>query len=117
MRRIPKYTPINSDFPYKETPSYARNGGRFYITIKTPKTPIDQGTHNLPQLWHSRVVRSFNLIFRGYLAGTTPVLSVRSSLFVLCRYYFENVRIVWLIGDSFFSIISLHHLWETVIRK
>ena len=29
--------PVNSDFPYKEMPSYARNGGRFYTTIKTPK--------------------------------------------------------------------------------
>ena len=30
--------PINDDLPYKETPSYARNGGRFYTIIK-PKDP------------------------------------------------------------------------------
>ena len=28
---------INDNLPYKETPSYARNGDRFYTTIKTPK--------------------------------------------------------------------------------
>ena len=45
-------------------------------------------------LWHSRVVRNSNLTFEGYLAGTTPVLSVMSSLFVLCRCCFEYVRTV-----------------------
>ena len=29
--------PINDDLRYKETPSYARNGGRFYTTIKTQR--------------------------------------------------------------------------------
>ena len=42
-------------------------------------------------LWHSRVVRNSNLTFGGYLAGTTPVLSVRSSLFVLRKCCFEHV--------------------------
>ena len=61
---------------------------------KIPNTLINQGTHNSPQLWHSRVVRSSNLNFGGYLAGTTPVLSARSSLFVLCRCCFEHMWIV-----------------------
>ena len=52
---------------------------------KSPNTLTNQGTYNWPQLWHFRVVKSSNLTFRGYLAGTTPVLSVRSSLFLLHR--------------------------------
>ena len=37
ISRIPQYTHIYDNLPCKETPSYARNGGRFYTTIKTPK--------------------------------------------------------------------------------
>ena len=47
------------------------------------KDPQKTGTHNSSQLWHSRVVKSSNLTFGGYLAGTTLVLSVRSSLFIV----------------------------------
>ena len=60
----------------------------FYY-YKIPNTLINQGTHNSPQLWHSRVVRSSDLTFREYLAGTTPVLSVRSSLFVFVQVLFR----------------------------
>ena len=69
---------INDDLLYKETSSYARNEVLHYY--KNPKTLRKQGMHNSAQLWHSRVVRSSNLTFGGFLAGTTPVLSVRSSL-------------------------------------
>ena len=34
--------PINDDLSHKETPSNARNGGRFYITTKTPKPSEDK---------------------------------------------------------------------------
>ena len=61
---------------------------------KSPETLTNQGTHNLPQLWPSRVVKSSNLTVEGYLAGTTQMLSIGSSLFVLCRYCFEYVRTV-----------------------
>ena len=61
---------------------------------KSPNILINQGTHNSHQLWHSRVMRSSNLTFGGYLTGTTSVLSARSSLFVLCRCCFEHVRTV-----------------------
>ena len=50
---------------------------------KSPKTLTNHGTHNSTQFWHSRVVRSSNLTFEGYLAGITPVLSIRSFLFVV----------------------------------
>ena len=44
------------------------------------------------------------------MAGTTPVLSVR-SFSVLGRSGVERVGTVWLISD-FFDIISWRHLWE-----
>ena len=44
------------------------------------------------------------------MAGTTPVLSVR-SFSVLDRSGVERVGTIWLIGD-FFSIISWRRLWE-----
>ena len=69
------------------------------LLLYKSKNLTNQGSHNLPQFWHSRVVKSSNLTFRGYLAGTTPVLFVRSSLFVLCRYCFKHVRTVWLTID------------------
>ena len=48
-----------------------------------PKDPQKTGTHNSSKLWHSKVVRSSNLTFGGYLADTTPVISVRSSLSIV----------------------------------
>ena len=30
--------PINDNLPYREMPSYTRNGGRFYTIIKIPKS-------------------------------------------------------------------------------
>ena len=64
---------------------------------KNPKTLINQGTRNFPQLWHSIVIEILsNLIFGGYLAGTTPILSIRSLVFLLRRFYQERVRTMWL---------------------
>ena len=40
------------------------------------------------------------------MAGTTPVLFVRSSLFLLCKSCFKCARIVWLTGD-FYGIIII----------
>ena len=51
-----------------------------------------------------------DLTFRGFLAGTTSVLSVR-SFSVLGRSGVERVGTVWLTGD-FFGIISWRRLWE-----
>ena len=50
---------------------------------KSPNTLTNQGTHNFPQLWHSKVVKISNLTFEGNLVDTTLVLSVRSSLCVV----------------------------------
>ena len=57
-------------------------------------------------------MRSSNLTFGGYLAGTTLVLSARFSLFivhVLFRVCEDYVAHWWF----FFGIISWCRLWET----
>ena len=69
--------------------------------------------HNFPQLWHSRVMRSSNLTFRGYLADTTPVLSVGSSLFVLCWCHFEHVLTLYLTVDFPASSVVLLKMYAT----
>ena len=51
-----------------------------------------------------------NLTFGGYLAGTTPMFSIRFSLFVvqvLLQACKDCVAHWW-----FFGIINLRHLWE-----
>ena len=48
-----------------------------------------------------------NLTFGGYLAGTTPVLSARSSSFsVLSRSGIEYVRTMRLTGDFLASLVG-----------
>ena len=49
-----------------------------------------------------------NLTFEEYLAGTTPVLSVRSSSSLLCRSCVRHVRTVWLI-DDFLALSQMKH--------
>ena len=66
---------------------------------KNPKTLASQGTHNLPQLWHSELWKFFNLTFEGYLTGIILVLSVRSSLFLFHRFCLEHVRIMRLTNN------------------
>ena len=73
---------------------------------KNPNTLTNQGTHNFTPLQHSRVVRSSNLTFGGYLAGTTPVLSVRFFLFVLCRCHCEHVLTMQLTVDFLASSVG-----------
>ena len=103
IRRVLEDTAINEDPPHKEKTCHASKGVWLYATIKT-QDPQEKGTHNSPQLWHSRVVRNSNLTFGGYLASITLVLSARSSL-LLCRYCLERARTVWLTGN-FFGIIT-----------
>ena len=65
--------------------------GQPFSTIKTSILSLTK-VRIINSLWHS--VRNSNLAFGGYLAGTTPVFSVRSSFFVLCRCCFEHVQTV-----------------------
>ena len=50
------------------------------------------------------------MTFGGYLASTTPVLSVR-FLFLFGRHCFEYERIMWLTGDFFGIITSVRLDW------
>ena len=55
---------------------------------KNPKTLTNQGKHNLPQLWHSRIVKSSNLTFGEYVASTTGYFfDIISLLYV---YFLKN---------------------------
>ena len=74
---------INEYLSYKEKTCYASLGVWFYTTIKALKTLKKQVCIIHPSSGTLRVVRSSNLTFGGYLAGTTSVLSIRSSLFVV----------------------------------
>ena len=76
-----------------------------FFYYKSLNTLTNQGTHNSPPLWHFRVVRSFNLTFEGYLAGTTPMLSVRSSLFAL-NVLFRAREAVWITVDFSASLVG-----------
>ena len=84
--RIPQDMCINEDLSYKERPSSPRNECQLYATIKTPKPSqikvctIYRSSGTL-ELW-----KFSNLTFRGYLAGSIPVLFVRSSSFLLRRF-------------------------------
>ena len=72
-------------FPIRKYILAPRNRSRFYTTIKNPQALKKQGTHNLPQLWYSRVVKVLYLTFRGSLAGTTPILSIEFFLFLVVQ--------------------------------
>ena len=107
--RIPPITCIYEDLPYKERPSPLRNECQLYAIIKTSKLSqtkvrIIYLSSVILELW-----KFFNLTFRGYLAGTTPVLSTRSSLFLFCRFCLEYVRTVRLTDDFW------HHQLQWVL--
>ena len=107
---------INEDLPYKEKPSSPRNGCQLYATIKTPKPSqikvrIMYSISGILELW-----KFSNLTFGGYLAGTTPVLSARSLLFLFRRFCLEHVRTVWLI-ENFWHHHLCYFLWNLYMEK
>ena len=85
-------------FPTRKSPLYqGTNVNSTYY--KNPKTLTNQGTHNFPSSSTLELWKFSDLIFGGYLAGTTPILSTRFSLFLFCKCYLEHVRTVWLTDD------------------
>ena len=77
-----------------------RNGCQSYATIKTlkpsqTKVRITYPNSSTLELWN----KFSNLTFKGYLAGTTPVLSIRSSLFLFRKYCLKHVRTMRLTDD------------------
>ena len=85
---------IDEDLPYKERPSPLRNECQLYTTIKTSKPSQTMVRMIYPNSGTLELWKFSNLTFKGYLADTTPVLSVRSSSSSLCRYCWEHVRTV-----------------------
>ena len=70
-----------------------QGGEATYYYYKSPNTLTNQGMHNLPSLTLQSRENNFNLTFGGYLAGITLILSVRSSIILLCRSTL-NVRVL-----------------------
>ena len=68
---------IYEDLSYKEQPSPPRNECQLYATIKAPKPSQNKVRIIYPNFNTLELWKFFNLTFRGYLAGTTPVLSAR----------------------------------------
>ena len=73
-------------------------------------------------IYHSLTLQSYknssNLTFGGYSAGTTPILSVKSSLFV-AQVTLSSIRIVQLAGDLY-GIINTHfysHVFQKTINN
>ena len=97
--RIPQNIWINENLSYKEKPSLPRNKCQLYATIKIPKPSQTKVRIFYPNSSTLELWKFSNLTFRGYLTGTTSVLSTRSSLFLFCRFCLEHVRIVRLIDD------------------
>ena len=94
MERILQNTCVNENLPHKEMPSSPKNKGQFHATIKKPKPSkikvhIIYPNSDTIELW-----KFSNLTFGGYLAGTAPMPSVRSSSSLLCRFCLEHARTV-----------------------
>ena len=110
--RISEDTQIKEVLSYKERTSRSRHGFRPYTTIKAPipsptKVRIIHLSFGTLELW----TRDFsNLTIKGYLAGTTPILLLRSSAFALCRFL-SGARKDHVAYWQFFGIISWRRLW------
>ena len=101
MSRILEYTCINEYLTHKEKTCSANKGVCPYVTIKTQRPSRKRYAQFLKSSYSLTLLElSSDLTFGGSLAGTTPILSVR-SFFVLGRSGIERVGIVWLTGDFF----------------
>ena len=56
-KRILQNICINEDLPYKEKTFSAKKWMLALRHYKNSKVLTNRGTHNLPKLWHSRVVK------------------------------------------------------------
>ena len=99
MKKILQNTCIYENLSHKEMPYSPRNKCRFHATIKNLKPSeikvrIIYHSFGTLELW-----KFSNLTFGGYLVGTTPVFSVRSSSSLLCRFCSEHATTVQFIDD------------------
>ena len=86
-------------FPTRKDLLHQETNVSSMLTIKAPK-PSDTKVHIIyPISGTLELWKFFNLTFRGYLAGTTLVLSARFSLFLFHSFCLEHVRTMWLTND------------------
>ena len=97
--RIPPITCIYEDLSYKERPSPPRNDCQLYATIKTPKPSQTKVRIIYPSSGTLEWWTFSNLTFGGYLAGITPILSVRFSSSLLRRSCLKHVSTVQLTNN------------------
>ena len=76
-----------------------RHEGHLYFTIKTPKPSQIKVCIIYPSSGTLELWKFSNLAFEGYLAGTTLVLSVRSSSSFLHKSCLDYMRTAWLTDD------------------
>ena len=106
IERIPRDTCIYEDLPHKETSSSQRKQMSVLHYYKNPK-PLEIKVHIIyPNFGTLELWTHSNLTFGGYLASTAPILSVRSSSSLLCRFCLERMRTVQLIDDSLASSVG-----------
>ena len=74
---------INRDLLHKDKTCNASKGVQFYATIKTQRLSESKVRIIDPSSGTLKLRKDSNLTFRGYLAVTTPMSSVRYFLFVV----------------------------------
>ena len=102
---------INKDLPHKERPSPPRNECQLYTIIKTSNPSQTKVRIIYPCSGTLKLWKFSNLTFGGYLAGTIPILSTRSSLFSFRRCYLEHVRTIRLTDDFWHHHHQIYLLW------
>ena len=99
MVRIPLNTCIYEDLLHNETPSPPRKSRSVLHYYKNPKPLEIKVCRIYPNFGTLKLWTFSNLTFRGYLAGTTSILSVRFPSSLFCRFCLEHVRTVQLPDD------------------
>ena len=89
-------------FPTRKYTPHQENESHLYSTIKTPKPSQLKVCIIYPSSGTLELWKFSNLTFERYLAGITPILSVRYSLFLFCKVCLEYMRTVWLTDDFWY---------------
>ena len=94
-------------FLTRKKPSSPRNKCQLYAITKTPKSSQTKVRIIYPSSGTLELWKFSNLNFKEYLAGTTPVLSTRSFLFLFHRFYLEYMRTMSLTEDFWYHQLVL----------
>ena len=99
IERIPRDTYIYEDLPHKETSSSPRKQRSILHYYKNPKPKEIKVRIIYPNSCTLELWTLFNLTFKGYLASTAPILSLRFSS-LLCKFFLEHMKTMQLTDDS-----------------